>query len=152
MSIEYLTHSTLRPAITHALVPGAPQAAKKDPNAPAWRVQQRDRTVKVIIESGLLTDEEIVHCCAVYGVAGGTGIDFLKTSTGYAEGGKGATVEHVALFRAQLPASVAIKASGGIRDYPKAMLMVAAGATRIGCSSGVAIVSGQPPAADGETY
>jgi len=93
--------------------------------------------VKVIIESGVLTDEEIIHCCAIYGAAG---IDYLKTSTGYAD--KGASAEHVALFRANLPDSVAIKASGGIRDFTKAQAMVAAGASRLGCSAGVAIVMG----------
>jgi deoxyribose-phosphate aldolase len=100
-------------------------------------IRSKDKVVKIIIESGLLTDEEIIKCCDIYGIAG---IDYLKTSTGYAE--KGASVEAVQLFRKYLPEQVQIKASGGIRDYATAKLMIDAGATRIGCSAGVAIVSG----------
>ena len=70
------------------------------------------------------------------------GIDYLKTSTGYAE--KGASVEAVKLFRLHLPEAVQIKASGGIRDYAFAAELVAAGATRLGCSASVAIVNGEP--------
>ncbi|NCI51456.1 deoxyribose-phosphate aldolase [Sediminibacterium roseum] len=102
-------------------------------------IRSKGKVVKIIIESGVLTDEEIVKCCEIYGVAG---IDFLKTSTGYAE--KGATVEAVKLFRFHLPANVQIKASGGIRDYAFAKQLVDAGATRLGCSASVAIVQGAP--------
>lgn len=100
-------------------------------------IRSKGKTVKIIIESGVLTDEEIIKCCDIYGAAG---IDFLKTSTGYAE--KGASVETVQLFRKHLPEHIQIKASGGIRDYATAKLMIDAGATRIGCSAGVAIVTG----------
>jgi len=100
-------------------------------------IRSKNKVVKIIIESGLLTDDEIIKCCDIYGIAG---IDYLKTSTGYAE--KGASVEAVKLFRKHLPDQVQIKASGGIRDYAAAKLMIDAGATRIGCSAGVAIVSG----------
>lgn len=100
-------------------------------------IRSKGKVVKIIIESGVLTNDEIVKCCDIYGVAG---IDFLKTSTGYAE--KGASVEAVALFRKHLPDAVHIKASGGIRDYATAKQMIDAGATRIGCSAGVAIVTG----------
>jgi deoxyribose-phosphate aldolase len=100
-------------------------------------IRSKGKAVKIIIESGVLTDDEIIKCCDIYGIAG---IDFLKTSTGYAE--KGASVEAVALFRKHLPESVQIKASGGIRDYETAKKMIDAGATRIGCSAGVAIVTG----------
>ena len=100
-------------------------------------VRSKQKVIKIIIESGVLTNDEIIKCCDIYGVAG---IDYLKTSTGYAE--KGASVEAVALFRKYLPDNVQIKASGGIRDYATAQLMIEAGATRIGCSAGVAIVSG----------
>jgi len=100
-------------------------------------IRSKHKVVKIIIESGLLTDEEIIKCCDIYGIAG---IDYLKTSTGYAE--KGASVEAVKLFRKHLPDQVQIKASGGIRDYATAKLMIDAGAMRIGCSAGVAIVSG----------
>lgn len=100
-------------------------------------VRSKGKKIKVIIESGVLTDEEIIKCCDIYGVAG---IDYLKTSTGYAE--KGASVEAVQLFRKHLPEAVQIKASGGIRDFATAKQMIDAGATRIGCSAGVAIVTG----------
>ena len=104
-------------------------------------VKSKSKVIKIIIESGLLTDDEIVKCCELYGAAG---IDYLKTSTGYAE--KGATPEAVKLMRLHLPAHVQVKASGGIRSYEFAVSLVKAGATRLGCSSGVAIVQQQ------ETY
>ncbi len=100
-------------------------------------IRSKGKAVKIIIESGVLTNDEIIKCCDIYGIAG---IDFLKTSTGYAE--KGASVEAVQLFRKHLPEAVHIKASGGIRDYATAKQMIDAGATRIGCSAGVAIVTG----------
>jgi len=100
-------------------------------------IRSKGKVVKIIIESGVLSNDEIIKCCDIYGIAG---IDFLKTSTGYAD--KGASVEAVQLFRKHLPESVHIKASGGIRDYTTAKQMVEAGATRIGCSAGVAIVTG----------
>ncbi|WP_207514903.1 deoxyribose-phosphate aldolase [Longitalea luteola] len=95
-----------------------------------------DRLVKVIIESGILTDEEIIKCCDIYAK---TGVDFLKTSTGYAE--KGATIEAVQLMRAHLPSTIQIKASGGIRSYEQAVQYIKTGANRLGTSSGVAIVT-----------
>ncbi len=100
-------------------------------------IRSRNKVIKIIIESGILTDEEIIRCCEIYGLAG---IDYLKTSTGYAE--KGASVEAVKLFRLHLPNNVQIKASGGIRDYVFAKQLIDAGATRLGCSAGVAIVQG----------
>lgn len=101
-------------------------------------IKQKNKVIKIIIESGVLTDDEIIKCCELYGAAG---IDYLKTSTGYAE--KGASVHAVELFKKHLPASVKIKASGGIRDYNFAKQLVDAGATRLGCSAGVAIVNGE---------
>lgn len=103
--------------------------------------------VKVIIESGVLTDEEIVRCCEVYS---GVGVDFLKTSTGYAE--KGASVHAVQLMRQHLPANVRIKASGGIRTYAFAKELIEAGANRLGCSASVEIVNGEAAAAAAEGY
>ncbi len=99
-------------------------------------IKQKNKVIKIIIESGVLTDEEIIKCCELYGLAG---IDYLKTSTGYAE--KGASVEVVKLMRSHLPAHVQIKASGGIRDHAFAKALVEAGATRLGCSASVAIVT-----------
>lgn len=98
-------------------------------------VKQHNKVIKIIVESGILTDEEIFKCCELYGAAG---IDYLKTSTGYAE--RGASVEAVQLMRKYLPAHVQIKASGGIRTYEFAKQLVDAGATRLGCSAGVAIM------------
>ena len=110
-------------------------------------IRSKGKKIKVIIESGVLTDEEIIKCCDIYGIAG---IDYLKTSTGYAE--KGASVEAVQLFRKHLPEAVHIKASGGIRDYETAKQMIDAGATRIGCSAGVAIVTGAQMAGTKSDY
>lgn len=101
-------------------------------------IKEKGKVIKIIIESGILTDEEIIKCCELYGAAG---IDYLKTSTGYAE--KGASVHAVELFKKHLPQQVQIKASGGIRDYAFAKELVEAGATRLGCSAGVAIVKGE---------
>jgi deoxyribose-phosphate aldolase len=99
------------------------------------RVHGAGKLIKVIIESGILTDGEIIRCCELYA---SLGVDFLKTSTGYAE--KGATVEAVRLMRAHLPAAVRIKASGGIRDAGFARELIVAGADRLGCSASVKIV------------
>jgi deoxyribose-phosphate aldolase len=98
-------------------------------------IKGKGKIIKMIIESGILTDEEIITCCDIYGVAG---IDFMKTSTGYAE--KGATIEAVQLMRKHLPAAVKIKASGGIKNYSFARQLIDAGADRLGCSSSVQIV------------
>ena len=100
---------------------------------------KKQAAIKVIIESGILSDEEIINCCNLLGPLG---IDFMKTSTGYAE--KGASVAAVQLMRQHLPSGVQIKASGGIRTYEFARELVAAGATRLGCSASVCIVKGDP--------
>jgi deoxyribose-phosphate aldolase len=108
------------------------------------RIHSAGKIVKVIIESGILTDEEIVRCCSVYSRVG---VDFLKTSTGYAE--KGATIEAVQLMRRSLPSGIRIKASGGIRQYAFARQLIEAGADRLGCSASVEIVNGQGAAVAG---
>ncbi|HTI10727.1 MAG TPA: deoxyribose-phosphate aldolase [Puia sp.] len=110
-------------------------ALSREISAVTKRVHDRGKIVKVIIESGILKDEEIIRCCEIMG---GLGVDFLKTSTGYAE--RGATLEAVQLMRQHLPSGVRIKASGGIRTYAFARDLVAAGADRLGCSASVAIV------------
>jgi len=102
-------------------------------------VHNKGKIIKVIIESGILTNDEIIQCCQAFGALG---IDLMKTSTGYAE--KGATVEAVQLMRRHLPAAVKIKASGGIKTYAFAKQLVAAGAARLGCSASVQIVKEQP--------
>lgn len=93
------------------------------------------RVIKIIIESGVLTDEEIIHCCELYTPFQP---DFLKTSTGYAE--TGATIHALALMRSHLPATIAIKASGGIRNFAFARQLITAGAVRLGCSAGVQLL------------
>jgi len=97
-------------------------------------IRQHEKKIKIIIESGILSDDEIIKCCTLYGTAG---IDYLKTSTGYAS--TGATVHAVTIMQAHLPSSVRIKASGGIRNYTFAQQLIAAGADRIGSSAGVTI-------------
>jgi deoxyribose-phosphate aldolase len=99
-------------------------------------VRNKNLVIKIIIESGILTDEEIIKCCDLYGIAA---VDFLKTSTGYAE--KGATVHAVTLMRKHLANAVKIKASGGIKTLAFANELIAAGADRLGCSSSVSIVN-----------
>ena len=101
-------------------------------------VRKNGRLLKVIIESGVLTNEEIIQCCGIYGELG---VDFMKTSTGYAE--KGASTAALQLMRQHLPSSIRLKASGGIRTYEQAMQMVQAGADRLGCSASVEIVKGE---------
>jgi len=98
-------------------------------------VRNKSKVIKVIIESGILTEEEIIKCCDIYGAAG---VDYVKTSTGFAE--KGASIHDVQLIRAHLADSIKIKASGGIRSYSFAKELINAGANRIGCSASVQIV------------
>ena len=102
--------------------------------------------VKVILETCYLTDEEIVKCCEC---AEKAGADFVKTSTGFAilkgEGGKllpnGATVHAVELMRKTVGDRLGVKASGGVHNWEEACAMIEAGASRIGASAGVQIVS-----------
>jgi deoxyribose-phosphate aldolase len=96
----------------------------------------RNIVLKVILETALLTDEEKVKACEI---AKKVGADFVKTSTGFGPGG--ATVEDVRLMRSVVGAGMGVKASGGIRDTETAEQMIAAGASRIGASASVKIVS-----------
>jgi deoxyribose-phosphate aldolase len=95
------------------------------------------KVLKVIIETSYLSDSEITKACQICADAGA---DFVKTSTGFAPSG-GATIEHIALMKKKLPAHVGIKASGGIKTLKSAEALIAAGADRLGTSSGVSIVS-----------
>ncbi|GED72834.1 deoxyribose-phosphate aldolase [Brevibacillus reuszeri] len=103
-----------------------------------------DVLLKVILETGLLTDEEKETACKLCVEAGA---DYVKTSTGFGPGG--ATVEDIALMRKTVGADVGVKASGGVRDGEAALAMIEAGASRIGTSSGVSIVTGAKPAGSG---
>jgi deoxyribose-phosphate aldolase len=98
----------------------------------------RPHPVKVILETGALSDEEKVVGCALAKAAGAA---FVKTSTGFGPGG--ATTHDVALMRRVVGAEMGVKASGGVRTVEDAEKMVAAGADRIGASASVAIVTGQ---------
>jgi deoxyribose-phosphate aldolase len=94
--------------------------------------------LKVILETCMLTDEEKVLACQI---AKDTDADFVKTSTGFNKAG--ATVADVALMRKTVGPKMGVKAAGGVRSYEDAIAMIRAGATRLGTSSGVLLVSGQ---------
>lgn len=96
------------------------------------------RLVKTILETALLSDDEVVRACHL---ARRAGVDFVKTSTGFGPGG--ATAHHVALMRRTVGRNIGVKASGGIRDFETAQKMIEAGATRIGASASVKIVKGE---------
>jgi deoxyribose-phosphate aldolase len=97
-----------------------------------------DRVVKVILETCLLTNDEIAQACKLVTQAQA---HFVKTSTGF--GKAGATLEHVRLMRETVGQFAGVKAAGGVRNADDARAMIEAGATRIGTSNGVAIVSGE---------
>ncbi|MGB0586467.1 MAG: deoxyribose-phosphate aldolase [Limisphaerales bacterium] len=97
-----------------------------------------DRVVKVILETCLLTNDEIAQACKLVTQAQA---HFVKTSTGF--GNAGATLEHVRLMRETVGQFAGVKAAGGVRNADDARAMIEAGATRIGTSNGVAIVYGE---------
>ena len=97
-----------------------------------------DRVVKVILETCLLTNDEIAKACKLVTQAQA---HFVKTSTGF--GNAGATLEHVRLMRETVGQFAGVKAAGGVRNADEARAMIEAGATRIGTSNGVTIVSGE---------
>jgi len=101
-------------------------------------VRRYGALLKVIIETGLLTDEEKIKACLL---AKRAGADFVKTSTGFAKGG--ATVGDIALMRKVVGSAMGVKASGGVRTREEALAMVASGADRIGASASVKIVIGE---------
>jgi deoxyribose-phosphate aldolase len=105
----------------------------------ALREATKGKILKVIFETALISKEEIVILCEI---CTRVGVDFVKTSTGFSTGG--ATLEDVALMKASVGDGVQVKASGGIRDYETARAMIEAGATRLGVSAGIAIVTGAP--------
>lgn len=101
------------------------------------RATRSNTILKVIIETSMLTQEEKVIACQLSKKAEA---DFVKTSTGF--GGGGATAEDISLMKSVVGEKMGVKASGGVRDYDKALAMIGAGATRIGAVSSVAIVTG----------
>ncbi len=110
----------------------------------ALREVTEGHVLKVILETAMLNREEIIVVCEI---ARDSGADFVKTSTGF--GGGGATVEDVRLMKETVGDKVQVKASGGVRDYATAVAMIKAGASRIGASAGIAIVTGAQ-AAEGD--
>jgi deoxyribose-phosphate aldolase len=102
------------------------------------RACTRNILLKVIIETALLNDDEKVLVCQI---AKDAGADFVKTSTGFSH--HGATVKDVMLMRRTVGPKLGVKAAGGVRSFEDAVAMIKAGATRIGTSSGVKIVTGE---------
>ena len=102
----------------------------------AVRETARRKIIKVILETALLSKEEKIRACLL---AKQAGADFVKTSTGFGSGG--ATVEDIRLMRETVGVKMGVKASGGIRDLAAAQAMIAAGATRLGTSASIAIIS-----------
>jgi len=117
---------------------------KVEQDIQALREATKGSVLKVIFETALISKEEIVILCEI---CTRVGVDFVKTSTGFSTGG--ATLEDVALMKASVGESVQIKASGGIRDYETAIAMIEAGASRLGVSAGIAIVTGASAAQGG---
>lgn len=102
------------------------------------KIACQDKLLKVILETAHLDHEEIQKACEVAEI---TGADFVKTSTGFGQGG--ASLEAVKLMKSSISDKVKIKASGGIRDAATAQEYINLGVSRIGTSSGVAIVEGK---------
>ena len=96
--------------------------------------QMRGKVIKMILETALMTDDEIKRLCAI---CNAVGVNFAKTSTGY---NGGATEAAVRLMRSELDKAIKIKASGGIGDYATATKMIVAGADRLGCSRSIAVL------------
>lgn len=115
---------------------GSDDAVYEDIKAVVDAAAAEGASVKVILETGELTDDEIVRACRISERAGAA---FVKTSTGFGAGG--ASASHVALMKQSVSGQMKVKASGGIRDLQTALDMIAAGADRIGTSSGVKIIA-----------
>ncbi|WP_242926721.1 deoxyribose-phosphate aldolase [Pontibacter vulgaris] len=98
----------------------------------------KEAELKVIIETALLTPEEIVKACELCAAAG---VDFVKTSTGFAA--RGASVEDILVMRKSLPGHIKIKAAGGIKTFADAEALIKAGADRLGCSASIQIISNE---------
>jgi deoxyribose-phosphate aldolase len=121
-----------------ALKDGADVIVRDEIRRVADRVNAVESGVlKVILETALLSREELVRACRL---AVEAGADLVKTSTGFGPGG--ATTEGVRLMRETVGERTGVKAAGGIRDYDTAVAMVEAGASRLGTSASVAVVSG----------
>ncbi len=110
-----------------------------DSSNSVYTQDERKIVVKVILETCFLSDDEIVKCCQI---AKKAGADFVKTSTGFASAANSGATEHaVSLMRKTVGDDFGVKASGGIRTKSDVLKMLAAGANRIGTSSGIKIIS-----------
>ncbi|QIB70112.1 deoxyribose-phosphate aldolase [Aminipila butyrica] len=118
-----------------ALKEGRYEDVKEDILSVVTLAEENNAIVKVILETCLLTDEEIIKACELSVEAGAA---FVKTSTGFSTGG--ATAHHVALMRQTVGNQAQVKASGGIRDLETTLKMIESGADRIGASASVAIM------------
>ncbi len=127
-----------------ALKSGDDRFVQEDIEAVATITHQLGARLKVILETCLLTPDEITRASRL---AKAAGADFVKTSTGF--GGGGATAQDVALMRQAVGPVMGVKASGGVRDQATAQAMIEAGATRIGASASVEIVRGQAASSRG---
>jgi len=119
-----------------ALLAGDDELVARDIRGVCEAAHARGALVKVILETALLTDDDKIRACEL---ARNAGADFVKTSTGFS--GAGATAEDVALLARTVGDALGVKASGGIRTAADARCMIAAGATRIGTSNGLALVA-----------
>ena len=117
-----------------ALKEGRYNFMEEDMRAVVQAAAKRSAIVKVILETCLLTDDEVIKACQL---AQNAGAAFVKTSTGFSTGG--ATAHHVKLMKDTVGDALQVKASGGIRDKSKALEIIKAGADRIGASASVAI-------------
>lgn len=119
-----------------ALIDGDKDIVWNDIRSVVDTAHQSGAVVKAIIETSVLNEEQKISACEI---VSDVGADFIKTSTGFAGGG--ATIEDIRLLRSHVDPDIQVKASGGIRTFEQALAMIQAGATRIGTSSGVAMIS-----------
>lgn len=119
-----------------ALLSGDEQTVREDIKAVALAAHAGDAILKVILENAFLTDTQIIKACEI---AVEAGADYVKTSTGFAK--SGAKVADVKLMRETVGPKVGVKAAGGIHTKAEALAMIEAGATRIGASAGIQIVT-----------
>jgi deoxyribose-phosphate aldolase len=119
-----------------ALIDGDKDIVWNDIRSVVDTAHQSGAVVKAIIETSVLNEEQKISACEIVTDAGA---DFIKTSTGFAGGG--ATIEDIRLLRSHVDSNIQVKASGGIRTFEQALAMIQAGATRIGTSSGVSMLS-----------
>lgn len=118
-----------------ALIEGKSEQVKDDISVVCQFAHEYDAKVKVILETCLLSQQQIILACEL---AKEAGADFVKTSTGFSK--DGATIEVVGLMKRTVGDRLMVKASGGIRDYETALQMIEAGADRLGASASVAIM------------